>query len=98
MISNETVAKIEALFRHLQMNDSPAVQQYDPKQEFRTFCLFAIGLDWKRNCKTAYLNFPNDKIRPWHLKNWEKRKKEIPHEAFIQEFANEGVIRFGFRS
>lgn len=98
MISNETIAKIEVLFRHLQMNDCPAVQKYDPTQEHRTYCVFAIGLDWKRNCKTAYINFPIEKLRSWHLKNWEKRKKEIPHEAFTQEFANEGVIRFGFRS
>lgn len=98
MISHDTTLKIEALFRHLQMLDCPSVQQYDPTQEYRTYCVFATGLDWKHNCKTAYINFPVDKVRSWHLKNWEKRKKEIQHEAFIQEFPNEEVIRFGFRS
>ena len=97
MISNETLLKIEDLFRHLQMNDCPSVQKYDSEQEYRTFCVFATGLDWRRNCQSVHLNFPIDKLRPWHIKNWEKRKNGITAEPFMTRFENENVVRFGFR-
>lgn len=96
MITNDTLRQIESLFRTLQMLDCPSVQLYDPEQEYRPYCVFAVELNYKGDCKTAYLNFPKEKLNAWRLKNWEKRKNKIPHESYVIE-VGPGVMRFGFK-
>lgn len=97
MITSETLNDIQSLFQTLQILDSSSVQLYDPAQEYRTYYLFAVGLDWKRNCTSVFINIPKERVSTWRLKNWEKRKIKIPHESFMIEFPNENIVRFGFK-
>lgn len=98
MITSETLKNIQALFSTLQLLDTSSVQLYDPAQEYRTYYLFAVGLNWNNNCTSVFINIPKEKVNAWRLKNWEKRKTKIPHESFMIEFSNENIVRFGFKA
>ncbi|WP_157499517.1 hypothetical protein [Flavobacterium commune] len=97
MITSDTLSQIESLFRTLQMLSCPSVQIYDERQEYRCYCLWAKGWNWKRESSSVHINFPKEKVNAWLLKNWEKRKTKIPHESFMIEFPNEEIVRFGFK-
>lgn len=98
MITYEILQKIESLFRTMQILDGSSVQIYDPREEYRCYYLFAKDFNWKKDCASVHINFPLDKIRPWHLKQWEKRKKAIPAISFAEEIPGENIVRFGFKT
>lgn len=95
-ITWETLNKIEDIFGHMQLLDCRSVQVYDPLQELRPYCVFVKGFASDRSATEAFINFPADRIRIWHMRIWNKRKKQVPHQNYVTEFSGHNIIRFGF--
>lgn len=95
-ITDETIEKIESIFSFIQVTELRTVQRYDPMQEYRQHCVFAV--DWKfGSCEKIYVNIEAGKFTPWRKKMFDKRKKDIPHNEFIEFVPEHNIIRIGFK-
>lgn len=95
MITHETIEKIHAIFMHLQVCGQMPPQRYNPEEEYRTGILIANGLNYKGDAAEVYCN--TIVFNKWHAKIWEKRKKEIPHPAYLELLDNGAGWRIGFK-
>lgn len=95
MITHETLEKIHAIFMHLQTAGQTPPQIYNPDEEYRKGILIVKNLKQNGNVTEAYCN--SDKFNKWHMKIWEKRKKEIPHHGYIEILPDGTGWRIGFK-
>ncbi|WP_417365941.1 hypothetical protein [Flavobacterium beibuense] len=94
-ITKESIDKIQAIFMHLQLVDGRGVQKYDPLEEHRAGIVIAKELTYGQEAKEVYCHAA--KITPWLKRIWDKRKKEIPYQAFEIYIPEAAVWRLGFR-
>lgn len=95
-ITDDTINEINNIFNIIQVTNLSSVQKYDPMQEYRQHCVFAV--DWNfRSCAKIYVNIEAEKFNPWRKKMFEKWRKKIPHDHFIEAIPEQNIIRVGFK-